>query len=193
VRLFVALEVPDAWRDVARQATEVVARSPGVRLRAVDPALMHLTLRFLGEVPDDQAPTLNSALKAAITPFEVELELARANIFGPPARASVVWLGVGGDIDGLQAVAAQIEEGVRAAGLPPEDRPLQLHLTLARLGRQLTAHQRRAVADAVRRLDAPPPLAFRAREVALVRSYLGGSQPRYEVRARFPRDATDTH
>ena len=74
---------------------------------------------------------------------------------------------------------------MRAAGLPPEDRRLRPHLTLARLGRQLGPEERRAVAEAVRDLDAPEALRFRVREVVLVRSYLGNPGPRYEVLARF--------
>jgi 2'-5' RNA ligase len=186
MRLFVALEVPDGWREAARATTESVARASGVRLRAVDPALMHLTLRFLGDVPDAAVPQLVEALAGTVPPVDVALELAPAGTFGPPARTQVVWLGVGGELDALQALAARVETAVRAAGLPPEDRPLRAHLTLARLGRQLDAAERRAVAEAVHHLEAPPPLTFRAREAVLVRSYLGNPQPRYEVIARFP-------
>jgi 2'-5' RNA ligase len=192
VRLFVALEVPDAWRDIARQTTAAVAQASGVRLRAVDPALMHLTLRFLGEVPDERVPALMAGLEAAVPSMDIALELTTAGTFGPAARTSVVWLGIGGDLDGLQAVAARIELAVHEAGLPPEDRPLRVHLTLARLARQLGSEERRAVAEAVRRLDPPPALPFRAREAVLVRSYLGGPQPRYEVLARSPQAGADT-
>lgn len=186
MRLFVALEVPEGRREAARETTEALQRTSAVRLRAVDPALMHLTLRFLGEVTEEHVEPLIAALTEAVPAVDVALELARAGTFGPAARTQVVWLGVGGDLDGLQVLAGRIEDAVRAAGLPPEERPLRPHLTLARLGRQARPEERRTVAEAVRGLQAPPPLPFRAREAVLVRSYLGGAQPRYEVLAQFP-------
>ena len=42
------------------------------------------------------------------------------------------------------------------------------------------------VADAVKRLDAPPPAPFHTSELALVRSYLDGPSPRYEVLSHHP-------
>jgi 2'-5' RNA ligase len=186
VRLFIAIEVPDAWRVAAREATEALVRTSKVRLRVVDPSLMHLTLRFLGEVSEARVEPLTSALHEAVAAVDVELELGRAGTFGPPARTQVVWLGVGGDLDGLQALADRVEAAVRAAGLPSEERPLRPHLTLARLGRQVGPDDRRAVAEAARNLDPPPRLAFRARELVLMRSHLGAAQPRYEVLARVP-------
>lgn len=185
MRLFVAIEAPDSWREAALVATEAIARTSGVPLRAVDPALMHLTLRFLGEVAEEQLAPVVTALEEAAPPIDVGLELGGAGTFGTPERTHTVWLGVAGDLDGLHAVASRVEGAVRAAGLPPENRPLRAHLTLARLGRQLGAAERRAVASAVRDLDVPRAARFRAREVVLVRSYLGGAQPRYEAVGRF--------
>lgn len=185
MRLFIAIDVPDAWRDAAREATEALAHASGVRLRAVHPSLMHLTLRFLGEVSEDRVAPLIEALRDAVTPFDVELALGPAGAFGRPQRTQVVWLGVTGDFEGLQHLTARIETAVRAAGLPPDDRPLRVHLTLARLGLDLTPADRRAVAEAARTLAPLPPLPFHAREVELVRSTLGNPRPRYEVLARF--------
>lgn len=185
MRLFVALEVPDAWRAAARDATATLARTSGVRLRTVDTALLHLTLRFLGEVPDEALPRLVAALEERVPPVDVALELAAAGSFGRPERTQVVWLGAAGDLDALHALAARVETAVRAAGLPPEDRQLRPHLTLARLGRPLSAADRSAVAEATRALPAPAPHPHRASEAVLVRSYLGGPAPRYEVLARI--------
>ncbi|MGE0135928.1 MAG: RNA 2',3'-cyclic phosphodiesterase [Dehalococcoidia bacterium] len=185
MRLFVAIGVPDSWRAAAAAATAAIERDSGVRLRAVHPSLMHLTLRFLGEVPDDRVAPLTEALRDAVPPVEIELALGPAGTFGPPQRAQVVWLGVTGDLEALQALADRIETASRAAGLPSEDRPLRPHLTLARLGRSLTPEDRRAVAEAARRLEAPPPLPFHAHEVQLVQSTLANPRPVYEVLARF--------
>ena len=114
----------------------------------------------------------------------MQLALGPAGTFGVPARTTVAWLAVAGDGEGLRALAGRVEAAVVAAGLPPDDRPLRPHITLARLDRGASTQQRRAVAEAIAALEPPPPAAFRARAVALVRSHLGREGPRYETLSR---------
>jgi 2'-5' RNA ligase len=185
MRLFVALEVPDGWRDAARATTDAIMDAAGIELRRVDPARMHLTLRFLGEVADEHVPALRAALANHAPPVDFELSLGAAGTFGPPARTSVVWLGVDGDLQALHALVVRIEAAVGQAGLPPSEEGFTPHLTLARVGRTSSPAERRAIAEAARAVEAPAPSPFRAHEVVLVRSHLGGGPPRYEVIDRF--------
>jgi RNA 2',3'-cyclic 3'-phosphodiesterase len=146
----------------------------------VRPDLMHLTLRFMGEVDEGGVAPLQAALDG-LAPFAVTIALDRAGTFGPAARTGVVWLGIGGEVRALRGVAESVERAIRLVGARPEDRPFTAHLTLARLARHATEQDRRAVAEAVHALDAPPPLPFATSELALVRSILEGPSPRYEV------------
>ena len=207
MRLFLAIEPPAAWRAAAaRAAASLAARCPD-SLRPVRPELLHLTLRFLGETGEERAAALRAALREAFPaappavappaagppaagPVAVALELAAAGAFGPPARTSVVWLGVGGDLAALRALAARADAAAAAAGLPAgpgggrsEPRP---HLTVARVRRRAGPAERRAVAAAARALAAPPPAPFTARGLALVRSRPGPDGPRYEALERYP-------
>jgi RNA 2',3'-cyclic 3'-phosphodiesterase len=185
MRLFLAIEVPAEWREAARATTDAIAAASGVGLRRVDPAHMHLTLRFLGEVAEERLPLLHGALARRAPPVDFELSLGAAGTFGPPARTSVVWLGLGGDRQALHALVVRIEAAVNEAGLAPSEEAFTPHLTLARVGRASSPVGRRAIAEAVRAVAAPAPLSFRAHEVVLVRSHLGGGPPRYEVIGRF--------
>lgn len=189
MRLFIALEVPDAWRAAAtaQQQALAVMLSPETRraLRPVGADLMHLTLRFLGEVDEGGVDPLQAALDA-LPPFAITLSLDRAGTFGAAARTGVVWLGVAGEVRALRGLAGDIERAVRLIGVRGEDRPFTAHLTLARLGRHATVEDRISVAQAVQQLDAPPPAPFHTSELALVRSYLEGPAPRYEVLSHHP-------
>ncbi len=146
---------------------------------------MHLTVRFLGEVDEELLGPLEDALTGEVPPVDVSLKLGAGGTFGSPPRTSVVWIGVGGDLEGLRDLAQRIERAVGSAGLPSEERDFHPHLTVARVRRQARPAQRRAIARAVEALPAPAPHPFRARERALVRSQLGRSGPRYEVLTRF--------
>jgi 2'-5' RNA ligase len=189
VRLFVTVEAPEAWRAeaVAQQEALLDALPPDTReaLRVVSAELMHVTLRFLGEVEEEIVAPLQTALGRVAAP-EIALTLARAGTFGAPASIWAVYLGIEGDLDALRALAAGVEEVVASLGLPREARPLTAHLTLARVRRSATAEARRAVDAAVGDLAPPPPRPHVARGIALVRSYLGGAEPRYEVLSRHP-------
>jgi 2'-5' RNA ligase len=187
MRLFVAIQLPEAWRQAVEATASALRRrlgdEPGLRFTSTD--RLHLTLRFLGEVDDALEPELRAALEREVTAVEVPLELAAAGAFGSRSRPTVLWLGVAGDLDGLAALRAAIDRAAVAAGLQVDDRPLRAHVTLARVERRATPEQRRAISDAVRALDPPPPSSFVASEVALVRSYLGRGA-RYELLARVP-------
>ena len=185
MRLFVALDVPDAWRDIARDITTAITQSTRVPMRAVDPALMHITLRFLGEVEDGRVGELRESLTGHVGPVEIALALGQPSTFGTPVRTSVVSLRIEGDLDVLRALAHRVELAVRLVGLPPRDGRFSPHLTLARLSRETGPDERRTVAETVRALPPPPALPHVAREVVLVRSVLGGRRPTYAVIGRF--------
>ena len=58
MRLFIALKIPDAWREAARAAVEALPDEARAVLRAVPAERLHITLRFVGEYPEDGLPRL---------------------------------------------------------------------------------------------------------------------------------------
>src|SRR5262249_12105776 len=149
---------------------------------------------FLGEIDEGRVDPLQAALDA-VAVHEIPLTLARAGTFGRPADIWAIYQGIEGETAALDALAAlrdRIEEAVRLVGVPPEraeggPRPFTPHLTLARIQRSASREARRAIAEVVRDLDAPPPTPFVAREFALVSSDLSGAKPRYDVLSRHSR------
>ena len=182
MRLFVAVEASDAWREAALAMQRALPRDVRDVLRMVAPELMHLTLRFLGEVDEEQVPALRDALGEHVPPVEVALSLGRAATFGPANRTSVVHLHVEGDRAALDALVERVDRAVaESLGVPREERAFNPHVTLARVTRHARTEERRRVAEAVRALAPPDPAPMIARRVALVRSHLGPRGPRYEV------------
>ncbi len=95
----------------------------------VDPGNLHLTLRFIGEIGEDQAADADDALqKVRARPFD--LQLAGTGVFGDRPRA--LWVGVERSPE-LVALRDRIEQALIRAGLPPEPRKFSPHVTLARL------------------------------------------------------------
>jgi len=186
VRLFVGIEAPETWRDAGRRVQEALPPAVREHARIVDPGNMHLTLRFIGEVEARVLPALQLALAGTLPPVALHLELTGIGTFGAPARTSVAWLGVGGDIEALHALASRADEAVATVlGSPLEERGLQPHITLARVRRQATPADRCLIAEAVAAIPLPPPLPFEAREAVLIESHLGSGGSRYEVLGRW--------
>lgn len=96
-------------------------------------AQLHLTLNFLGEVPEGRLPDLKEAMVTAArasAPFT--LALGRLGAFPNPRKPRVLWAGVEGDMAPLQALQADLAARFQALGLDLEARPYAPHLTLAR-------------------------------------------------------------
>ncbi len=172
--------------DVAQRVFAGVDLSPEVRMalagelsglaipgRVVPPQNWHLTLRFLGHVDWVTYERYLAELDTAADNRAFRLRLEGLGGFPRPGRASVVWVGVGGDSEALGALAAVAEEAAVAVGLQPEERPFRPHLTLARV---------RPPEDVERLVaDAPPfSLGWDVEELVLFRSHLGGGGARYQ-------------
>jgi 2'-5' RNA ligase len=97
------------------------------------PARWHLTLLFLGAVPDDRVPPLTVAAGTVVAGAPaMTLRLAGAGRFGSVRRPQVFWAGLDGDVAPLVELAAGLADVARDLGLPVEDRPFRAHLTIGR-------------------------------------------------------------
>ena len=161
MRLFVALRPPpSAIADLRSR----LPRWPS------EPDRWHLTLAFLGELagPDEVHDEL--AVRLAGSP-RFDLALQGSGTFG---RGGPVWVGVGGDVDALQDLAADVAAAARAAGVQLERKAFRPHLTVGRRG-----HPSPAALVAYR---GP---TWSAVEVELVRSDLGRTVA-HTVLQRYP-------
>lgn len=186
MRLFVAIEAPSEWREYAEGVQRSLSERFGGALRLVAPENLHITLRFIGEVEDDDLARLTVALEEHLPPVELALRLGEVRTFGAAARTSSAYLGVGGDIEGLRQLHERTNEAVEdVLGVPFEEQRYTPHVTLARVRNRAGAEERRALAEYVREIEVPASEPFIARKASLIRSHLGGSGPHYETLTTF--------
>jgi RNA 2',3'-cyclic 3'-phosphodiesterase len=183
-RTFLALELPDAVRNTLRRRIERLARMiPEVRW--VDPAGLHVTLAFLGELDNAQ---LEAATQAAATVAGVHasfaLRLAGIGTFGSARSPRVVWVGLAGEKTSLIALQSAVADALAARGFPREARPFSPHLTLARIKKPLSDD---ALATLARVQHEPPPDAtWRADAISVMKSELLRPVARYTALSRWP-------
>ena len=133
-RTFIALPIPDTQRTrLGRLQTLLAPDLPGARW--VTPDQFHLTLAFLGDVPDlDLVPVCRAVSDATSMFHRLTLNLGSLGVFPNPERPRTVWVGLGGpDLDQLNALQQAIAEAVAAAGYPTDEDRFTPHITLGRL------------------------------------------------------------
>jgi 2'-5' RNA ligase len=184
IRAFIAVELPASIKQALAQSQAEVRnrllreQSPGMRIQWVRPDSIHLTMKFLGDIPEDHVGGLQSAVGDAIrplTPFTVDV--TGLGVFPDLRAPRVLWVGLssrlseGRSVTALAHLAEAIEQGVEGLGYPPESRPFNPHLTLARIKEGSTE-----VGRALTRLsllnDARQIGQLEVRTVALMRSEL---------------------
>jgi len=133
MRLFIAIEIPDEIKK------EMVKVQEQLRKTNVDASWtraegMHLTLKFLGEVPETKIAEIVGGLqKAAEGIGQFRLEVKGVGTFPSPRNARVVWIGLSGDIGKLTKLQEAVENAMVGIGLAHDERKFTAHLTLGRI------------------------------------------------------------
>ena len=171
VRAFFGLPLPEAQREeLGRYIAAASVLAP--EFRWTPPANLHLTVRFLGQVEQPLAEGIMERLEGAgLRGFD--LRLGELGVFRRGRLARVVWVRVAEGLPEMVAVAAAVEAESVRAGLDPEARKFNAHLTLARPRAR----------DGARLPELPPPpvlAPWRADELVLYRSHLGRAGSVYE-------------
>lgn len=186
VRLFVACEVPDEVKQAIGEIIETLRGRSGSAVRWIRPEGVHVTLKFLGEVPVKKLPAIKLAIQEAIvghSPFE--LEFSNIGTFGGREGLRIMWVGIAGDVLRLEALVRAVNAALAVVGFEPERRPFRPHLTLGRVRDEISTRQRAEIEVAVGKMDVPPS-GWRTTQVSLMRSRLTPQGAHYDVIATFP-------
>lgn len=144
-RTFIALEMKEAGQRHLEAVIQRVARGlPGVRW--VDPAGIHLTLAFLGELTDERlTDAMQAAESAARHARSFAYRFARLGIFGSPRQPRVIWMGIDEPSGELLRLHRALNKELEQRGFEVETRPFSPHLTLARVKAPLTPYEQQSL------------------------------------------------
>jgi RNA 2',3'-cyclic 3'-phosphodiesterase len=130
MRLFVALEIPSTVRENLAELLKTL-RAVSPQTRWVRPENLHVTLKFIGEVPEAKLSAIQNSLMGVRSDRPVTLDFQRLGFFPNEKHPRVFWAGIETSAD-LKTLAADIESAMEKLGIPREQRPFSPHLTLAR-------------------------------------------------------------
>jgi RNA 2',3'-cyclic 3'-phosphodiesterase len=129
VRAFVAIDLPESIKQKVYDSQNALKQC-NVRLKFVDPAGFHITLKFLGEVePSSIDPIIHALQSLSQDPFTITVGPITWN---NPKRPRVIWCTIrdGGECASLHH---RIEDLLAPLGIPRENRPFATHATIARV------------------------------------------------------------
>lgn len=192
MRLFIALDIDDEIRKrITRFIEGVLPFAPDARW--MKPGSLHVTLKFIGEQPDDTVEQIKRTLET-VTAIPIQIHFRGCGFFPTPKAARVFWIGMEAD-QTLPSLAAMIDEKTSALGIPKEDRAYSPHLTLARGGGGSGSPSRRTgdgpnrtfklLQDRLSSLSVPDFGMMTAREFFPYQSKLSPKGSEYTKLARF--------
>ena len=164
-------------------------KTSGADVKWVRPELMHVTLKFLGEVDPERAQQIGPALeKACGGAPPLRLAVSGAGSFPARGRPKVLWLGLGGRMEELAKLSQRVYSNMEGLGFESEERPFSPHLTLGRLrqgkrGKKSTGGAPSGAAELKRELAGLAGYRgpdFVVDRVGLIKSTLKPSGPVYE-------------
>jgi 2'-5' RNA ligase len=181
MRLFISADLDGLAEEIAT-VQEHFADASGVRL--TDPANVHVTLKFLGDVEEDSVPDLVDTLEEAVDAADVDpfrAEFGGLGAFPSEEYIRVLWVGVREGSAELTRLHEAIEKRTVEMGFDPADHEFTPHATVARMDH---AGGKEQVQRALRETDLTVGTR-RVEEVRLTESVLGDDGPEYTTVERF--------
>ena len=189
-RVFCAIELP---RDLRKRLTTHIKHLrdavPQAHASWSQPDNIHLTLKFIGEIPQTRVENLLQAASRAVedaAPFKIVIE--RTGVFPPHGPPRVLWIGINDSSGKLTELQGRLEDECAKEGFPKETRPFHPHLTIARLRKPQGA---RTLAATHKELDFEP-IEVNVNELLVMRSELSSEGSKYTVLSSHPLGAPES-
>jgi 2'-5' RNA ligase len=174
MRTFIAINLPE---DIKRVVGEYVDALQGVipDIKWVTPENTHLTVKFLGDVPDERIGMISECVAGAAAGFNpFDIELAHMGFFPNSHQPRVVWIGADGGADHLLELFQTLEDCLETVGVDREEKTFSPHLTIGRVKR----HERLILPSGIPEFE---EVTFQVNGMSLIKSTLTPQGPIYET------------
>jgi RNA 2',3'-cyclic 3'-phosphodiesterase len=183
VRSFIAVEVPLKTKQELSNLQEGLKQACGhCPARWVAPDAIHLTLKFMGDVPVPKLDLVKRSILQAVAGVDsFDLVLAGLGAFPSLENPNLVWVGLSGEVENLFNIQKRLEHLLAGQGFSPENRPFSPHLTLARVRGEATAADRKRLGQAIGSMACKTDNGIPVHQVSLIKSQLAQAGPIYTI------------
>jgi len=182
-RLFIAIDPPPSIRSGVRRLQSRLAHLD-LPVNWEDTDKLHLTLNFLGRIPDQNLGPITTTLTrvaAAMTQFSLE-PMFLETLYQRHDN-SIIYIGFAGDIDLLKKMQKSLSLSLSKLSLPQPRRFLP-HLTIGRLKRTDPTLTKRYL-DQIRAQNFRPLPVFTVDKIILYESFLTKAGSHYQKVREF--------
>jgi 2'-5' RNA ligase len=173
IRTFIAVELDPDFGEKIRQIQE---RFAGFDLKFVNPEIVHITLKFLGDIKESMVDPVAAALDSIMCgPFEAKV--GGLGVFPKPSNPKVLWLGATGNFKTLHD---DVETVLKPFKFKEDERAFTAHATLARV-KSLNKDQKTAFINVLNELNNIEIGSLQVNKVLLKKSTLTPDGPIYET------------
>jgi 2'-5' RNA ligase len=180
MRLFTGIDLPEDVRERLERLLMHLRSSAHLKWSPV--YNLHVTLKFIGDWPEDKMPQLDAALRAVVRREAIPAEVKGLGWYPNPHHPRVFWAGIQGG-EALPKLVKDIDGATSSLGIASEDRPFSAHLTLARIKEPAPLQ---ALRSAIAQLESVEFGAFRVDRFYLFRSQPGSAGSIYTKLSEYP-------
>ena len=180
VRSFIAIPVPSAVIRALDDAMRSLDSEIGENVRWVRIEGIHLTLKFMGDIEAGMVDRVLETLPVVASQFPpFKLSISGLGVFPNPRRPRVLWSGVDGEMETLEALHLAIDDALWELDLPKEQRAFSPHLTLGRVRRDVPEERLRRIGQVMEGGELSGVPSWTADAVNLMRTELDPAGSRH--------------
>jgi 2'-5' RNA ligase len=181
MRTFIAIELPEEIKKALSKLQEQL-KSAQADVKWVLAQNIHLTLKFLGEIDEEQLDKIVKILESISTEKSAfSIRLSSVGAFPKTNYPRVIWAGIDKGDSETKDMAKLLDEKIAEIGIPAEDRPFSSHITIGRVRSGLNREKLASELNSSINEFGQENLCFQVRKVTLFKSTLTPKGPLYEI------------
>lgn len=186
-RAFIAIDMPPPIRQkIEEVSTFFQTQAPPGALKWVSAENVHLTLEFLGELPETTINQIKTTLRDTFITFpDFELTIHGLGMYPNTKQPRVVWLGITGGKP-LNQLHAHLLQALESIHILPDSKPFSPHLTLARARRGITKTEAQEIGSSFSQFKVGTIGTFGVGAIVLYQSQLTPKGPLYTPLLTLP-------
>ena len=182
IRSFIAINIPAKIRNKLEKIQDDLKKS-NAALQLVRPENIHITLKFLGNVPVDSINDIQYAINESVSGFMIfSVSFEKIGVFPNPEYPRVIWVGIEKGVEELSLLNTKIENSLSGFSLHKENRKFQPHLTIARVR---SGKNRKRLVNILEELKNIKAGEMLAKKICLMESMLKPQGAQYNILKTF--------
>ena len=181
MRLFIALTLTSEVQSELTRFVETLKPAAGSTIRWVKPTNLHLTLKFLGEVREQNSKQVLDAVRQVANetlPFTFSLQ--GSGVFPDWRHPRVLWVGVQ-SAEPMVHLSERLDKNLQTLGFSPEGRPFNPHLTIGRVNDGMSETHLKGLMTQFSQIENRLFGSIQAEEMHIIKSDLRPEGPIYTI------------